>query len=137
MASKTPGNEPYSGSISSTSISEMLKGPTLTPLPASSYVSNGTIGRVCTMEYPRGKPRPQQYLTQGPTVEEERRRREEQRKQMNTIGLWIGGVTTAPGALVRLLGGSEDAVESAAEAGFNVLSPTPGDPGSALARKYW
>lgn len=137
MSVKTPGNTSQPITVTADDVKAALKGPQLQPLPEATYVSNGTIGRVCTIEYPRGQPRPQQYLSQGPTLEEERRRREEQRRQMNTIGLWIGGVTTAPGALVRLLGGSEDAVESAAEAGFNVLSPTPGDPGGALARKYW
>ena len=102
----------------------------------ASYASNGTYGRVCTLEYPHGVPRPQQYLSQGPTLEQQRLERERQRKQMNTIGLWAGGILTSGGALVRLLGGSEDAVESAAEATFNVLSPTPGDP-KTLPRRYW
>lgn len=133
MSVKTPGAQSYNPAM--TPVSEALLA--LKDKPVPQYASNGTIGRVCTATYPRGQPRPQQYLSQGLSREEERRRREEERKQMNTLGLWIGGPLTSGGALVRLLGGSEDAVESAAEATFNVLSPTPGDPGSALARKYW
>ncbi|WP_050433104.1 hypothetical protein [Chondromyces crocatus] len=63
--------------------------------------------------------------------------REENRKRMNTIGLYIGGVVTSPGALMRLLGADESAVEKGAELGFNHFAPTPGAPGTALARRYW
>lgn len=96
--------------------------------PAVSYTSNGTIGRVCTEKYPQGKPRPVQYLSQGPTPAQVRAQREAQRKQMNTVGLWVCGIPCGGGALVRLLGGSEDAVESAAKMGFDILTPT-GMPG--------
>lgn len=125
-----PGANPNSIRITNEHIQAALKGPNLTPLPA--YTTNGTYGRLCTLN-----PKPQQYLSQGPTREEEARRRAEQRKQMNTLGLWFGGVATGGGAFVRLLGGSEDAVEKAAEAGWNAFSPTPGAPGTPLARKYW
>ncbi|MGE0784997.1 MAG: hypothetical protein AB7S26_04855 [Sandaracinaceae bacterium] len=118
------------------SLDGVLGQPRLQPLPPASYTSNGTIGRVCTMEYPRGQPRPQQYLSQGPTPEQQRAQREAQRKQMNTIGLWMCGVPCGGGALVRLLGGSEDAVESAAEAGFNVLTPTPGTPSAYTYKPF-
>jgi hypothetical protein len=102
----------------------------------SQYTSNGTHGRVCTFQYPHGVPRQQHYASQGPTRAEEAAQRERMRRQMNTIGLWFGGVTTGGGALVRLLGGSEDAVESAAGASSGVLMPTPGDP-AVLPRRFW
>jgi hypothetical protein len=95
-------------------------------------MTNGTYGRVCTMET-----RPQQYASQGETREQQAARLAEQRYNMNTIGLSMGGVLTAGGALMRLLGAPESAVESAAEATFNVLSPAPGSPGTSVARRYW
>lgn len=91
--------------------------------PPVSYVSNGTIGRVCTMQHPMGERRPTQYLSQGPTPAQMHARREAQRKQMNTVGLWMCGIPCGGGALVRLLGGSEDAVESAAKMGWETVSP--------------
>lgn len=84
------------------------------------WMTNGTYGRVCTM----GTPPNQQYLSQGETREQEAARRARERRQMNTIGLWFGGVATGGGAAVRLLGGSEDAVEAAAKAGWEVFSET-------------
>ncbi|EYF05387.1 hypothetical protein [Chondromyces apiculatus] len=138
MAAKPPGD--FTPIDTSASVRDALKGPILTPLPYQppSYTTNGTYGRMCTLQHPYGEPNPNQtYLSQGLSPAEERRQREERRKQMNTIGLWIGGITTAPGALVRLLGGSEDSVEKAAEMGFNYFSPTPGAPGTPLATRYW
>lgn len=85
----------------------------LTPLPVS-YASNNTYGRCSINE----KPPEQRYWTNGPSKAE----LEAQRKQMNTIGIWmLGPVAGGPPALVRLLGGSEDAVESAAQIGMNIV----------------
>jgi hypothetical protein len=130
MAAKPPGD--FGSNLPAPNTSELLKSPSERLAPPPSYTSNGTYGRLCTLN-----PKPQQYLSQGPTREEEQRRREEQRKQMNTLGLWFGGVATGGGALMRLLGAPESAVESAAEAGWNWQSPAPGAPGTSVARKYW
>lgn len=117
---------------STTSLYESLtRGPQLSVPP--SYTSNGTYGRVCTLEKQQ---RPQQYLSQGETREQEAARKARERKQMNTIGLWMGGVLTAGGAFVRLIGGNEDAVEKAAEMTWTRFSPTPGDP-TSLPRRFW
>jgi hypothetical protein len=81
---------------------------------ADSYTSNGTYGRVCTMQNPSGIP-PTQYLSQGPTLEEERRRAEEQRRVWNDLAINVAGpVFGFLPATGRLLGANEDQVESLA-----------------------
>jgi hypothetical protein len=80
---------------------------------APAYTPNNTYGR-CSIDE---KPPPQRYWENGPSQAE----KDAQRKNMNTIGIWaLGPIAGGPPALVRLLGGSEDAVESAAEIGMNI-----------------
>lgn len=92
------------------------------------YTSNNTYGRCSINE----KPPPQQYWENGPSQAE----KDAQRKNMNTIGIWfLGPIAGGPPALVRLLGGSEDAVESAAEIGMNITDIAGGPKGAKAKRQ--
>lgn len=91
------------------------------------FTPNNTYGR-CSIDPPPGR---QTYLSQGPTREQEAAQREAARKQANTIGIYaLGPIAGGPPALVRLLGGNEDAVESAAELGMNITDIAGGAKGA-------
>ncbi len=91
------------------------------------FTPNNTYGR-CSIDPPPGR---QQYLSQGPTREQEIARREAERKQRNSLGIaFLGPIAGGPPALVRLLGGSEDAVESAAELGMGITDIAGGAKGA-------
>lgn len=71
---------------------------------------NGTYGRAQT------------FLTQGPTREEEARIAAERRRNANSLAIaWLGPLFGGPAAAVRAAGGNEDAVESAALMGGNLI----------------
>lgn len=116
MSQVPPGGFDPSILTSSGSLRAAIEPIKLTPLPYTPplYNSNNTYGRCSINE----KPPEQRYWTNGPSKAE----LEARRKQMNTIGIWmLGPIAGGPPALVRLLGGSEDAVENAAQIGMNIV----------------